>query len=223
MFSTVTGMLALAAFIFGTPVVLGGMIWMIVALFRLRSVRRPLATVLLGITMSWLGGMLLFSGMMGTLSEFRGGLPNASGSDAPSMQDDESTLSADTSGPVAVPTPDIYANLVTATIRDKRYVQQRDGVRFRVRFDNISAGDIAAITGRFQFEDPSGTRQYSLNVRHGEQLNAGKFKFEEYWANYDQFDADEVWLRATSLEDMTVTFEPESVIFTDGTQIGDAR
>ena len=97
-----------------------------------------------------------------------------------------------------------------------------DYITFRVAYENTSDRDIRAFRGRLRFTDLFGTEIMSSGITIQDPVAAGD---RDTWAGqieYNQFNDEHVRLRQTKLNDMRVEWLPASIIFADGTQLGDA-
>jgi len=75
-----------------------------------------------------------------------------------------------------------------------------------------------SIKGVLKFCDLFGDPQFQVRVTLDDAIEPkGKLKVDGVGIKYNQFDASHKWLRSTELEDMTVRFEVQSILYKDGT------
>ncbi len=97
----------------------------------------------------------------------------------------------------------------------------RDYITIRCVYENTSAKDIRAFRGSVVFRDLFGTDIYSTRLTITDPLKAGAQAKWDGTIDFNQFVAPQQQFRATELKDMKVIWMPASVIFADGTQVGD--
>lgn len=97
-------------------------------------------------------------------------------------------------------------------------------IRFGFTYENLGQTDIRAFTGVVQFNDIFDREIMKLRLTNDEFIPAGQFITDsEKGMGVNQFLDDHVQLAGTELHNLIVHYEPESIIFSDGTQIGSAK
>jgi hypothetical protein len=96
-----------------------------------------------------------------------------------------------------------------------------DYVVFKCAYENTSGRDIRAFKGKLRFTDLFGSKIYMTGLTISDPIKAGTKATWVGSIKYNQFLDADVKLRNTDLNDMKVEWLPTSVIFTDGTQIGE--
>ena len=206
-----------------------GVIWLIVSLFRKASVKPPLGMVLLGMVLGGAGWILSIAGALSGVASVL--------NDEPIDVPTEHVSSLGTTNvavveidepntPVPDPTPTLEG-YISVYLGGKRVFpanlnvgQYFDSVRLQFRFENIGDKDIRAFTGTVRFNDLFGRNIASLSLTHDEVLEAGRAIGEARTIQVSGFTVGASKLADTEYENMRIIFEPKSIIFTDGTQIG---
>ena len=117
---------------------------------------------------------------------------------------------------------------LTLTIFDKgfrpsdvRNGQFEDFILIQAAYENTSGKDIRAFRGSVQFADLFGKEIYTTTLTISDRLAAGANATWSGQIRYNQFKADQQALRNTALEDMNIGWRPASIMFADGTTIGE--
>ena len=117
---------------------------------------------------------------------------------------------------------------LTLTIFDKgfrpsdvRNGQFEDFILIQAAYENTSGKDIRAFRGSVQFADLFGKEIYTTTLTISDHLAAGANATWSGQIRYNQFKADHQALRNTALEDMNIGWRPASIMFADGTTIGE--
>ena len=117
---------------------------------------------------------------------------------------------------------------LTLTIFDKgfrpsdvRNGQFEDFILIQAAYENTSGKDIRAFRGSVQFADLFGKEIYTTTLTISDPLAAGANATWSGQIRYNQFMADQQALRNTALEDMNIGWRPASIMFADGTTIGE--
>lgn len=88
-------------------------------------------------------------------------------------------------------------------------------------YQNKSSKDIRAFTGEIAFTDLFGKEIFSSNVTISDPVKAGATGQWEGSIEFNQFVDSHRRLRDTELKDMKIVWSPRSIIFGDGSIIGD--
>ena len=117
---------------------------------------------------------------------------------------------------------------ITLTIFDKGFRPSdalngrfEDLILIQAAYENTSGKDIRAFRGSVQFADLFGTEIYTTNFTISNPIAAGANTTWSGQIRYNQFMADQQALRNTDLEDMNIEWRPASILFADGTTIGE--
>lgn len=92
---------------------------------------------------------------------------------------------------------------------------------FKCSYENGAARDIRAFTGTVIFQDLFGKEILKVNITISDPISAGQRATWTGTAHYNQFMEAHQRFQATELQDMKVVWAPASIIFADGTRIGD--
>ncbi len=115
----------------------------------------------------------------------------------------------------------VYAkDFIPSDYQANRY---KDFITIKVAYQNTSAKDIRAFKGTVEFTDLFGSEIYSSGLTISDPVKAGGKGQWNGSIEYNQFDRPKQQLRNTDLKDMKVIWKPASVIFGDGTQIGEQK
>ncbi|HEU0015801.1 MAG TPA: hypothetical protein VFQ45_19135 [Longimicrobium sp.] len=102
---------------------------------------------------------------------------------------------------------------------DTRNFQFQDYITFRLEVANNGSKPISGIKGGFVFRDQFDDEIISIGYKHDETLAPGAKATVNKVYDYNQYMDDHRKLRETPLDKLKVTWEPETVIFTDGTRL----
>jgi hypothetical protein len=97
----------------------------------------------------------------------------------------------------------------------------QDYLTIRCAYENSSSKDIRASKGSVIFQDLFGADIYRANLTISDPISAGAKAKWEGTIEYNQFVAAQKQFRNSELKDMKVVWMPASVIFADGTRIGE--
>ena len=114
----------------------------------------------------------------------------------------------------------IQLSVFKKTFRDGDY---SDYIIISCAYENASTKDVRAFRGILGFTDLFDSHIYKTRLTISDPVKAGKKGTWVGQIDYNQFVEAEQALRSTDLEDMKVNWLPSSVIFADGTQIGEAE
>ena len=99
-----------------------------------------------------------------------------------------------------------------------------DRMNFNFRYENVSGKNVDSFTGTAAFFDLSDRPIKSLELAYGVPIGSGKIAVDRdkgYEPNPLR-DDDQV-LVSSSLEDVKFRFEMKSIVFSDGTRVGEAQ
>jgi hypothetical protein len=117
---------------------------------------------------------------------------------------------------------------ITLTVYEKTFVpanayasRYSSYTVFRVAYQNTAKKEIRAFRGLVRFTDLFGTLIFQTPLTISTPIKAGEKATWTGQLEYNQFVAEHVRLMSTELKDMKVEWVPVSVLFADGTQIGE--
>lgn len=96
----------------------------------------------------------------------------------------------------------------------------QDYVVIKCAYENTSGKDIRAFRGKLRFADLFGSEIYQSGLTISDPIKAGAKATWIGSIKYNRFIDEDVKLRNTDLKDMRVEWLPLSVIFADGSKIG---
>ena len=107
------------------------------------------------------------------------------------------------------------------TVYEKGFYDGRvqDAITIKLSFENSGDRDVRAFKGVVVFKDVFGDVISRVSLKEDEGLAAGKTIRRSRSIDYNQFDDADTALRATDLEDMSVEWEPDTIIFADGEEL----
>jgi hypothetical protein len=117
-------------------------------------------------------------------------------------------------------------HLVTFAMVSKTYVPKNiyaerfnDRVTFVIAIKNNSPKNIAGVKGVIVFQDMFGSPIKRMNLSLDESIPArGEKIFDRYYMDVNQFESEDQKLAGTDLQKMKVIFEPEMIVFADGSK-----
>ena len=129
----------------------------------------------------------------------------------------------------APPLPaDALQKTIRLTVSSKGFVPADTSVNryealltFGCSYQNISQRDVRAFTGAVIFQDLFGREIYKVRVTISDPIPAGQVAMWGGTVHYNQFMESQQRFRGTELQNMKVVWLPTSIIFSDGTQIGE--
>jgi hypothetical protein len=120
----------------------------------------------------------------------------------------------------------LMVELVDTTYVPEDYTAGRysDYVLFTFKYSNTSGQDIRAFTGVVTFMDLFRRPIKELSLTYDTAIAAGgEVVDDDKGLELNQFLDDDQWLATTPRANMVVEFEPQSIIFGDGTRLGSAQ
>lgn len=117
----------------------------------------------------------------------------------------------------------VLREAITLTVYDKGFIEGRfeDQITIKIAYENTSDKDIRAFTGVTRFLDLFGREIFKSNITIDDPIAVGS---KETWSggiDYNQFMDTHQKLRNTDLEDMRVEWLPATILFSDGTVLGE--
>jgi hypothetical protein len=96
-----------------------------------------------------------------------------------------------------------------------------DYIVLKCAYENTSGKDIRAFRGSVLFTDLFGAEIFETSITISDAIKAGEKANWTGTLDYNRFREEHQRLRNARLEDMKVVWRPKSVIFGDGTQLGE--
>jgi len=119
---------------------------------------------------------------------------------------------------------------LTVTIYDKGFHkadiysgEYEDYISSKFAFENRGQKDIRAFRGTVVFRDLFGQEIYSTGLAYDEGIRAGQKKNWAGSIKYNQFDDALVRLRSKDLPNLKVEWKPKTILFADGSALGDTE
>lgn len=105
--------------------------------------------------------------------------------------------------------------------RDIYAGRYEDYITFKVAAQNTGTRSIRGFRGTVIFKDLFGETIKEVNLSEDTGLGPGEKKNYEYTLKYNQFIDSDVKLQEKALSNMKVEWQPKTVLFTDGTKLGE--
>jgi len=99
--------------------------------------------------------------------------------------------------------------------------QIMDYITIRVTATNTGRKDIRAIRGVLHFQDLFGREIQSIEHTYEKGLRVGTNVTDQNYYRYNELMEKDIKFRTTSLSDMKVLWEPTTILFADGTKLGE--
>ena len=97
----------------------------------------------------------------------------------------------------------------------------RDYIVIKCAYENTSGKDIRAFTGRIRFTDLFDKLIYESGLTISDPIRAGQKATWTGTIEYNQFEDSQRSLRNAELTDMKIVWLPSSILFADGTKLGE--
>jgi hypothetical protein len=94
-------------------------------------------------------------------------------------------------------------------------------ITLKVAYQNNTKKDIAAFKGVITFKDTFGDKIYSSGLKEDEGIKAGASRNVGLFIKYNQFIDNDVKLKNAELAKSKVEFQPITIIFADGSALGE--
>lgn len=117
----------------------------------------------------------------------------------------------------------ILREAITLTVYDKGFFEGRfeDQITIKFAYENTSDKEIRAFTGVIRFLDLFGREIFKSNITIDDPVEVGSKGTWSGGIDYNQFKDTHQKLRNTDLEDMRVEWLPATILFSDGTVLGE--
>lgn len=117
---------------------------------------------------------------------------------------------------------------INLTVFQKSFIESdpeagsyNDYIVLKCAYENIGNKDIRAFMGVLKFTDLFDKEIYSSGITISDPLKSGAKATWTGTIDYNQFNDEQKALRYAELKDMKVVWLPKSIIFTDGSKIGE--
>ena len=97
----------------------------------------------------------------------------------------------------------------------------QDYITIKIALENNNDKDIKAIKGELIFNDVFGDKIHSVGFKYDEGIKAHSKKIWEGGMDYNQFMDSHKRLRSTELNNLALVWEPQTILFEDGTKMGE--
>lgn len=155
------------------------------------------------------------------------GFSDASSNGTPPLGKPQQTQSA-AAGPPGRSSGDPLLKAVSLTVVSKGFIPSDPNARryqalltLKCSYQNTSDRDIRAFTGAVIFQDLFGKEILRTNVTISEPIKGGQQATWDGTLRYNQFIDAHQRFRVAELQDLKVVWQPASIIFSDGTRIGE--
>jgi len=117
----------------------------------------------------------------------------------------------------------VLREAVNLTVYEKSFSEGdfEDYIQIKCRYENRSEKEIRAFQGVLRFKDIFGDLIYESRLKIADPVAAGAKGAWTGRIDYNQFMDEHKALRNTALEDMKIEWTPVTVIFADGTTLGE--
>lgn len=111
------------------------------------------------------------------------------------------------------------ATMVTCFEKGFTTYNYQDYITYKFGIQNNSDKDIRALTGRLIFNDLFDKEVSVINFTYDEPVKSGTRVVWEATTDYNQFQSDDVTLKNKDLDNLKLVWEPEKIIFSDGSEL----
>jgi hypothetical protein len=110
---------------------------------------------------------------------------------------------------------------LTVAMYDKGYEEYsyQKYLTYSFAFENKTDKDIRAFKGSISIQDLFNTEIKSINLTIDDPIKVGETFKNVYTTDYNQFKDEDSRLKGKDMDDLTVVWTPEKIIFTDGTTL----
>ncbi|MDL5514823.1 hypothetical protein QSE00_23640 [Arenibacter sp. M-2] len=113
------------------------------------------------------------------------------------------------------------ASTLTVVLYDKGYEKYdyEDYLTYSLAFENKTDKDIRAFKGSISLHDLFDTEIKTINLTIDDPISAGETFRGTYTTDYNQFIDEDKRLKNKGMEDLKIVWNPEKIIFMDGTTL----
>jgi len=115
----------------------------------------------------------------------------------------------------------VSVQIVSKGTREWDYTGGTRAITFKARMANRSGKEMRGFRGDIVFYDLFGDKIYTIHVKYDEGLKAGATVVWPGEIDYYEYDAASQKLRDTVLKNMRVEWVPQTILFADGTKLGE--
>ena len=123
------------------------------------------------------------------------------------------------------------ASLLTVEVTDTQLLpvdieagRYSAALRLYLTYRNTGTVGIRAFTGTVVFSDLFDRQMKTAGLTYDQTIGPGSTVTDsDKSLDLNQFMASDQWLGTTEFENMRITFEPESILFVDGTRLGEVN
>lgn len=110
---------------------------------------------------------------------------------------------------------------LSVTLYDKGFtnVSYQDYITMKFSYENTAGKDVRGFKGTVVFKDLFGDEIKSVSLKEDNVLKAGETKRVERTLDYNQFMKDDTRLKNTTLDNLKVEWQPETIMFADGSSL----
>lgn len=114
--------------------------------------------------------------------------------------------------------------VLAVTVYDKganknQYIDNVSEITLSFSYQNLSAKEIRGFKGTVVFKDVFGDVIKQADIKEDQPLGPNATRRDKRSLNYNMFTDDDKKLLATKLSEMKVVWEPDTILFTDGTSL----
>lgn len=115
---------------------------------------------------------------------------------------------------------ELLSKSVQISILRKEFQQDKYGIRkvlgYEYEIENTSGMQIKGVKGSVRILDSFGDELTLNGVKYEESLKSGEKKVFALWHDYSDYDRGSAIIKESSLDKLTIKWEPEMIIFNDG-------
>jgi hypothetical protein len=144
-----------------------------------------------------------------------------------SEEDRQTALTAQAKAKQAQVQAELGKALVLSVVKKELVAADAYGIgknlSVRCAYQNTSSKDIRAFQGTVHFNDLFGDSIFKINIKVSDPVAAGEKGVWDGSMHFNEFIDGQKRLAATSLSDMKVEWSPRTLIFADGTTMGESN
>lgn len=115
---------------------------------------------------------------------------------------------------------ELLSKTVHVTVLRKEFQQDKYGIRkvlgYEYEIENTSGKQIKGVKGSVRILDTFGDELTFNGVKYEEPLKSGEKKVFALWYDYSDYDSGSAKIKESSLDKLTIKWEPEMIVFNDG-------
>ena len=110
----------------------------------------------------------------------------------------------------------VQATVVGKSLKQDGY---RKLIMLTVVLQNLTDKPISAVKGMLVLQDSFGEQIKGVNLQHEKGLKPGEQKVVQYYINYNPYFPEDVRLVGMGMDNLRSKWEPEGILFSDGTML----